>query len=70
MPNTSPNTAQQVIEAFGGLSKAARALGLPITTVHSWKESGRIPRWRVQAITDAAAKLGVEIPPELSEEAA
>lgn len=29
-----------IVSHFGGVTKAAKALGLPITTVHSWKRIG------------------------------
>lgn len=35
---------QQVVDHFGGLTKAAKALGLPITTVHSWRSGIPYPR--------------------------
>lgn len=38
--------AEILINSFGGLSKASRALGCPISTVNSWREKGRIPSWR------------------------
>lgn len=50
----SGNLAKSVIEALGGLTNAAKVLDLPITTVHGWMRSGRIPAWRIEAIRKAA----------------
>ena len=54
--------ALEIIEAFGGLTKMAHALGHKhVTTVQSWKETGRIPRWRVWEIEHAADRHGVKL---------
>jgi hypothetical protein len=37
----------------GGLTRLAHLLGEPISTVHSWKRRGRVPRWRRGQIEDA-----------------
>lgn len=49
------------IKAFGSLSKTARAVGWPVTTVDSWKRNG-IPPWRWDALREAARKSGVRLP--------
>lgn len=52
-----------VIDAFGGLSATARALGHEnVTTVQGWRERGSIPKWRWTEVYSAAAKEGVELP--------
>lgn len=56
MPN-----AQQIIEALGGTVAVARALNLAPTTVSSWKQSGRIPKWRMSDIRACAAEAGVDL---------
>ena len=46
-------TAAQKIAALGGSASAARKLGVPITTVDTWKRKDSIPAWRLPAV-DAA----------------
>jgi hypothetical protein len=58
------SVANSVIRAFGRLTDAARALGLPTSTVKSWDTKGRIPYWRRAAIVEAAERLGVTLPDE------
>ncbi|MFY7837872.1 MAG: carph-isopro domain-containing protein [Novosphingobium sp.] len=55
-----PNAAQ-IIEALGGTVAVARALSLAPTTVSSWKQSGRIPKWRMQDVKAFAAEGGVDL---------
>lgn len=57
-----PNLASEVIEALGGTTKAAEAIGAPITTVHSWKQKGEIPSWRRESVKRAAEKVGATLP--------
>ena len=53
------NKAQSLIEAFGGLSSFAQALGHKHpTTVQGWGKSGRIPHWRHDEIFRAAEAAG------------
>lgn len=57
------NHVENLINAFGGLSKMARALGHKhVTTVQGWRDSGRIPHWRYHEILSAAEREGVDIP--------
>lgn len=53
-----------IISAFEGISKLARALDLPVTTVRGWKESGVIPDKYHQNILDVAAKRSLSLTPE------
>ena len=46
-------TALQMIEALGGSAKAARRLGIPLTTVDSWKRKNAIPHWRLPSVEAA-----------------
>lgn len=48
-------TAAQKIAALGGSASAARKLGVPITTVDSWKRKDSIPAWRLPAVDEALA---------------
>ncbi len=54
------NTAQAIIEKLGGTRKAAALIGVPPSTVQSWKEAGVIPA-RQQAGVLAAAR-GAQLP--------
>lgn len=63
MEGRPATTVAEIIAAFGGLSKTARALGhRNVTTVDGWKRSNRIPRWRRHEILAAAARAGVALP--------
>lgn len=53
--------AADIIKAFGGVTKAAKAMGVPITTLYSWKTRGSIPDWRYDAIMKAARNRRVKI---------
>jgi hypothetical protein len=52
-----------IIDRFGGVTKLARALSLPVTTVHSWKRRGCIPSGHQGAILAAARANEVAIGP-------
>lgn len=58
------NIAQLVIKAFGGPTKAAAAIGAPISTVDSWQRAGSIPAWRRPQVLKAAASQEIELPSE------
>jgi DNA-binding transcriptional regulator YdaS (Cro superfamily) len=45
----------QKIEALGGSRKAADLLGVPLTTVDTWKRKNKIPAWRLPAVEAALA---------------
>lgn len=64
------NIAEDVIKAFGGLTRAAKAIGAPISTVQSWQETGRIPAWRRAQIIAAAERAKVALPIQFLERAA
>jgi hypothetical protein len=56
--------AARIIAKLGGTRAAAKALGLPPTTVQTWKETGRIPAHRQQLVLDTATGLKIDIRPE------
>jgi hypothetical protein len=59
----APNLTDQVINAFGSVTALAKALGHKnVTTVHSWKQTGRSPHWRRDKIIAAAAREKVDLP--------
>lgn len=47
--------AARIIDELGGTTVVARAIGAPVSTVHSWRKS-RIPHWRVAAIEALASQ--------------
>lgn len=55
-------TVEAFIKALGGTVAVATALDLPPTTVSSWKSSGSIPKWRMDAIRKFAKRKGVQVP--------
>jgi len=46
-----------IIAALGGVRAAARALGVPPSTVQSWKRVNAIPHWRQAAVDAKLAEL-------------
>lgn len=49
---------KQVLAHFGGLSKAAQALGVERQNVHNWGARGRIPsRWQLKAERISCGRL-------------
>lgn len=57
---------QTVIQAFGGLSKTAKALRhRNVTTVQGWRDRGHIPAYRFAEIREAAVREKVDLPKEL-----
>jgi len=65
------SVAEEVIQAFGGLTKAAKALGHKhVTTVDGWRRSGRIPPWRKPEIIVAAKRAGIPLPEAFVKDAA
>lgn len=53
---------QAVIDRIGA-PKLADALGLPRSTVHSWRQARAIPVKHHTAILEAATRLGVDLSP-------
>lgn len=51
--------AENVIDSFGGLTKLARVLDCPVSTVQGWKERGKIPQDRWLQIIEAGKPLGI-----------
>ena len=45
-----PDSVEGIIKSFGSASELARRLGVPMTTVASWRQKDRIPAWRREAI--------------------
>ncbi len=55
--------AERIIGKLGGTRPAARLLGLPTSTVQSWKTGGYVPaRWQAR-ILRAARAAGIPLEP-------
>jgi DNA-binding transcriptional regulator YiaG len=52
-------TARQIIEALGGTTAVAKALGAPVSTVNSWERFNQIPSWRQPKLLELAVGSGV-----------
>jgi uroporphyrinogen-III synthase len=66
-PVSTPNEAERIIAAFGGIRPMAKALGLAFTTVQGWKERGAIPLKRMAEIRESAARDGIDLEAALAE---
>ena len=54
-------SAEEIIDVLGGIRPAAAKLSVPVTTVQGWKNRGRIPENRWEAIQSVILELGVEV---------
>lgn len=50
-----------MIDSFGGLTKMARAIDCPVSTVQGWKERGKIPQDRWLPIIEAGRPSDIEL---------
>ncbi len=57
------NIAKAIVDKFGGTRKMAREIGVPFTTVQSWKGSGFIPARRQAEIMEHARRLKIKLRP-------
>lgn len=55
------NPAEHVVEKFGGLTKLARGLEFPVSTVQGWKERGKIPQDHWLPIMNLAKVEGIHL---------
>ncbi|MEQ9199042.1 MAG: hypothetical protein RLN80_03590, partial [Rhodospirillales bacterium] len=58
---TATLSAREVIERFGGIRPAAKAIGVAFTTVQGWKERDHIPEHRWTELRAAAAEQGIDL---------
>lgn len=42
-----------IFRSKGGVTRVARLIGAPVTTVHHWKRTGKVPEWRWPQIEQA-----------------
>ena len=54
-------TASEIIGKFGTATALARELGVPMTTVASWKQNNQIPVWRQPKLLELAAAKGIPL---------
>ncbi|MBL8662584.1 MAG: uroporphyrinogen-III synthase [Candidatus Odyssella sp.] len=66
-PVSTPNEAERIIAAFGGIRPMAKALGIAVGTVQGWKERGAIPLKRMGEIRESAARVGIDLAAALAE---
>lgn len=52
------NAVAAIFKESGGVTRLARLIGAPVTTVHKWKMTGRIPQWRYPQIEQALRTEG------------
>lgn len=55
--------AKTIIGKFGGTRPLATEIGLPASTVQSWKDTGLIPAKHQQAILDKAREKNIPLSP-------
>lgn len=61
MSDIEKNPVDRLIGLFEVKAKAfAAELGVPYTTVHGWRKTGRVPRWRHASIIGLAERKGVD----------
>lgn len=53
--------AEAIIEKLGGTRAAATLLGLPPSTVQSWKKAGHIPAKQQARVLSAASERRIEL---------
>lgn len=58
---TATLSARDVIDRFGGIRPAAKAIGVAFTTVQGWKERDHIPEHRWTELRAAAAEQGIDL---------
>jgi DNA invertase Pin-like site-specific DNA recombinase len=51
------NTSERIIEKSGGLTKAARAVGVERSVLHHWKTRGVIPAHNWKSVLSASNKM-------------
>ena len=67
IPDIDPtaHAVAEVIQRFGGIRPAAKALRSPVTTVQGWKRRGHIPEHRIPDLEAAAARKGIPLERDL-----
>lgn len=54
-------TVPEILKVLGGVTAVSNATGIPISTVHSWKRTGFVPRWRIPTLIALAKRLGKKL---------
>ncbi len=60
----SESQAARIIGRFGGIRPMAAKLGVAVSTIQGWKQRGRIPAERREALLAVARRLGVPLTPD------
>lgn len=63
-------TVHQFLQELGGAPTIARELGVPYTTVVTWRQRNSIPHWRMPALAALAISKGKAVPAEIGAQAA
>jgi hypothetical protein len=53
--------AADIIGDLGGPTAVAKAIGLPVTTVHGWSRFNFVPEWRRAALVKLAEQRGKKL---------
>lgn len=56
-------TVSDIFDELGGAAAIARATGIPLTTVASWKASNFVPEWRQSLLLDLALRDKKDLKP-------
>ena len=62
-------TVEQFLESLGGPTKVSQKLGVPFTTVWSWRERNSIPQWRMAKVAELAHSEGKPVPAQIGKAA-
>lgn len=54
-------TVPDILDALGGVTAVSNETGIPLTTVHSWKRAGFVPKWRIPTLVTLAQRLGQQV---------
>lgn len=53
--------SSDIIALFGGFTRLAETLGLPLSTVHRWGRANYIPEWRQGRLLELAIERNIPL---------